>query len=294
MLSIFSIPKPFVGQIAVIQRNAIQSWLRVAPKCEVILCGDEEGAEEVSKELDTMFIPGVARNGYGTPLISSVFDMAERNASRSILCYVNADIILTSDFIAAVRAISFPDYLIVGRRWDVTIEERWNFDEELWEERLRSYVAAYGVLHPPTGIDYFVFPRGSIGTLPPFAVGRPGWDNWMVYRARAAGVPVIDATPVTTVVHQNHDYAHVRDAADHTTEGPEAVTNRQLIDGWDKVFDVRDATHVLKRAVDASPQGACVLHRNWRTVPVPLLRARKKLGYLAGAGARVLRRRLAS
>ena len=32
MLTIFTIPKPFVGHIGVIQRNAIISWLNLSPK----------------------------------------------------------------------------------------------------------------------------------------------------------------------------------------------------------------------------------------------------------------------
>jgi len=27
-------------------------------------------------------------------------------------------------------------------------------------------------------IDYFVYPKGIMGDIPPFAVGRPGWDIW--------------------------------------------------------------------------------------------------------------------
>ena len=48
MLTLFSTPKPFRGHIAVIQTNAIRSWLELEPACEVILFGDEEGTAEVA------------------------------------------------------------------------------------------------------------------------------------------------------------------------------------------------------------------------------------------------------
>ncbi len=81
--------------------------------------------------------------------------------------------------------------------------------------------------------------------LPPFAVGRPGWDNYLVYRARKLGIPVVDATPVLTLVHQNHGYGHVPAASGDRWEGPEARMNRALMGGTERTFDIGDATHVL-------------------------------------------------
>src|SRR5262249_38230439 len=103
-------------------------------------------------------------------------------------------------------------------------------------------------LHPPAGSDYFLYPRGTLGPLPAFAVGRPAWDNWLIYRARALRVPVVDATRVTTVVHQDHDYAHVRAATDAGWEGPEAERSRALMGGTARVFTLLDATHVVSAA----------------------------------------------
>ena len=51
MLTIFALPKPFRGHAGVIQRNAIQSWLRLQPACEVILLGDEPGTREVAAQV---------------------------------------------------------------------------------------------------------------------------------------------------------------------------------------------------------------------------------------------------
>lgn len=46
MITIFSTPKPFRGHFEIIQRNAIQSWLRLRPGCEIILLGNDEGTAE--------------------------------------------------------------------------------------------------------------------------------------------------------------------------------------------------------------------------------------------------------
>lgn len=246
MLTLFSVPKPFRDHITIIQRNAIHSWTLLQPRPEIILFGSEEGTADVAREFGVRHIPQVARNEYGTPLLDSVFDQVGRIARNRLVCYVNADIILLSDFIEAVRHVRFRTFLMVGQRWDVDLIEPWDFDQLNWEGQLHRYVVAYGVLHPRTGCDYFVFPWNSgIGSLPPFAVGRPGWDNWVIYYARSLRIPVVDATPIATVVHQNHDYSHVPDRTGEDWEGPEADYNQDLLAARNHVFTLEDANWIL-------------------------------------------------
>jgi hypothetical protein len=290
MVTLFSIPKPFRGDIAIIQRNAIQSWARLRPACEIVLCADDFGTKQAAQDFGVKYIPDIARNDFGTPLINSVFERVEKTAGNSLLCYVNADIILLGSFLPAVQSISFQEFLMVGQRWDLDVSEQIRYEVEDWEDDLEKLVAESGLLHPPTGIDYFVFPRGVRWSLPPFAVGRPGWDNWFIYRARKLGVPVVDATNVATVIHQNHDYAHIRQATNNAWEGPEAEENRRLVGGWQYYFTIRDATHCLAADRSISTGGGLRLTRNFATLPVSALKARKKLGYVGGAGVRALKR----
>lgn len=249
MLTIFSIPKPFVGHIGTIQRNAIQSWSLLHPRCEIILFGDDEGTAETAAEFGVRHVPDVAHNEFGTPLVNSLFETAERVATHDVLCYVNADIILMSSFMRAVQQVIGlrRRFLMVGQRWDVYINELWNFKQSDWEKELSGFVRKHGKLHPPGGTDYFAFPRGLWQDLPPFAVGRPGWDNWLIYKARTRRIPVIDASIVTTVIHQNHDYNHVPERSDKGAwKGPEADRNRELIGSWeDYMFTSADATLLL-------------------------------------------------
>ena len=85
MMTIFSIPKPFKGHINTIQRNAIQSWLQLYPKCEVILFGDDEGVAETAVEFGILHIPEIEKTELGTPLLSSAFDSAQKIAKNQIL-----------------------------------------------------------------------------------------------------------------------------------------------------------------------------------------------------------------
>lgn len=227
MLTIFTIPKAFRDHTDVIQTNAILSWLRLYPQPEIILFGDDKGTSRIASQLSIRHVPTVQRNEYGTPLLNSIFKTAQDIAHNPLICYVNADIILLSDFIPAVRQVHLPSFLIVGQRWDLDFTEPINFDDK-WESRLRTYLAEKGKLHPKSGIDYFAFTRGLYKDIPPFAIGRTTWDNWLIYKARSEKAPVIDATKAITAVHQNHDYSHHTDGAADVWKGPEAKRNQAL------------------------------------------------------------------
>lgn len=51
MFTIFSVPKPFVPPLDVIQRNAIRSWRRGHPDAQLILFGDEEGTAALAADV---------------------------------------------------------------------------------------------------------------------------------------------------------------------------------------------------------------------------------------------------
>jgi hypothetical protein len=214
-LTLFATPKPFEGHIGVIQRNAIGSWTRLNPRPEVILFGTESGTAEVSAEFGLRHIPNVKCNEWGTPLVSDLFAQAEALTTGPALCYVNSDIILLDDFMEAITRIrSWGDqFLMVGRRTDVDIKVAIEFQRADWAEQVRTQAKQEGRLQIARSIDYFAFSRGLYAAMPPLAIGRFWWDNWLLWKARSLGAKVIDASKAVLVVHQNHDYSH-------TTYGP--------------------------------------------------------------------------
>ena len=243
MLTIFSAPKAFDDpKIATIQHNAIHSWTQLGREVEVLLIGDDSGVAAVADDLGLRHLPAVEKNYQGTPLIHAIFEIAAEQASHGVLAYVNADILLLSDFMPAVKQCSarFDNYMIVGQRWDMDLGRQLNFGPS-WEKRLRQQLRSEARLHPPAGSDYFVFPKGQFGKLPPFALGRAGWDNWMIYNARHLGIPVVDATRSITAVHQDHDYGHLAGGVPHYRL-PESRENVEMGGGTYTVFTLSDAT----------------------------------------------------
>lgn len=245
-ITFFSAPKPFTNpHIAMIQRNAIQSWT-LLPDVEVILLGEETGLAEAAHELGVRHISQVKRNANGTPLIASMFELARKNSSSELLCIINADMILMPDFVEAARRshILRDKFVLLSQRWDLDITQLLVFTEG-WQNRLSSMVHRQGSLHRPAGSDFFLFPLSTFHEIPNFTIGRAGWDNWMIYKARKEKWTVIDCTPSVMIVHQNHDYSHLPGGKPHY-EHPDTNENIRLAGGEANIrYTILDATHQL-------------------------------------------------
>jgi hypothetical protein len=76
--------------------------------------------------------------------------------------------------------------------------------------------------------------------IPDFAIGRAGWDNWMIYHALHSGWLVINATPSLMVVHQDHDYSHLPGGKPHYTL-EESHQNVRLAGGYRHIYNILDA-----------------------------------------------------
>jgi hypothetical protein len=245
MLTIFSIPKPFTGHIGLIQRNALASWRRLAPAVEVILLGSDEGVAAAAAEFGLRHEPEIEVNEYGTPLISDAFARTRTLSRKPFLIYSNADILYDESLLTMVRAVHhLPQFLLSSRRWDLPVtRDMVTATDADWQE-LFTTRTTLGRLHGPAGIDCILFPREHDFHMPRFAVGRVGWDSWLVWNSRRTGVPVIDATADLAVIHQNHDYTSLKFGYQHA-RGPERDLNIRAAGGLSHLLTLREASHYL-------------------------------------------------
>lgn len=252
-LTLFSTPKSFeTAHTAVIQENAMRSWAALGEACQVLVVGDDPGVAEAAARVKVRHIAEVARNASGTPLVSDIFARAAVCAASDVLCYVNADVMFMDDLVAAARAVAREGrpFLMVGRRTNLDVREPLDFSGA-WADGLRRRARAEGELFAHDAIDYMCFSRGLFDGMPAFAIGRPKWDNWMIFHALTAGAMVVDATARVMAVHQNHDYGHVAygdGTSNAVWQGHEAEENLRLAGGVGNVYTIHDATHVLTAA----------------------------------------------
>lgn len=248
MISFLAVPKPFTGHIGTIQRNAISSWLHVAPDVQIILFGEESGTADAAAATGAHHVRQVRRSPHGAPLLDDIFRDAARLAVHDTLCFVNADIMFRGNVAsAAATAATMSPFLMIGESVDVPVRIPLAFDRPDW----RSHLPLGETNRGPLALDFFFFSRKLFQQMPPFALGRARFDNWLVWRALSQGAAVIDATRSLDAIHQRHDYSHLRGGRREAYRGPDARNNQALAGLWCylHLHSVLDAPFVL------SPEG---------------------------------------
>jgi hypothetical protein len=235
MLTLFSVPKPFRGRIGEIQRAALGSWTALGDDVQVVLLGREEGVAEAAALAGAEHVPELARTEHGTPRLDSAFAAADSRARHPLRCFVNGDVLLFDDLLAATRVVAqaAPSFLLIGQTLDV--------DGPLGQDQARASGRPRGA----AALDWFVFPAGLYTDVPPFALGRACFDNWLVWKARQEGI-VVDGTEDVVAAHPTHGYEHLAGGKEEAYYGEEAGRNRELAGGKAHLFTIHDASHLLR------------------------------------------------
>lgn len=253
-LTLFSIPKQFEGEAATHQHNALVSWSTLG--VEIALLGNEGGVAAAAHAFGALHLPDIRRNEWGTPLLDDAFASVDRAFGPGLRCFVNADIVLFPDLVAVAARVSTPA-LLVGETLELEVDARLDAESI---GKLVGRARAVGTARGPAAIDYFVFPSELFDDIPPFAVGRAGFDNWLIWRARQVA-RVIDVSACVVAIHQTHEYGHLRGGKAQAYYGAEAARNVALAGGRRHIYTRHDASHRL------SPGGA--VRRNvgatWRS-----------------------------
>jgi len=246
MITIFTTPKPFEGKNKIIQHNAINSWRTLSGNIQIVIFGNSSGGKDMAAEVNAIHIPEIKSNHLNTPYIADMLAKVEDVSKDNVLCYINADIILPDNFLQIVERASdrFRKFLMVGTRWDLDWSDKIDFMSRDSRNEFWKLARKNGIRHSVSGMDYFVYPRGIWKNIPDLLAGRAGFDNWLIWKARRALVPVIDASTEIFAVHQSHDYSHHPNGRMGVYEGEEAAHNRKYLGGENyHGLNILDATY---------------------------------------------------
>ena len=178
---------------------------------------------------------------------------------NSILTFINADIILPGNFFDEVMTVSkyFNKFLMVGHRWDMDVDDIIEFENDNAKNNFWERVKINSEKHACSGIDYFVYKRNQWKKLPDFIIGRPGFDNWLIWKARRRLFPVIDSTESIQAIHQNHPVNQF-----YEIEGDK---NKKLHNG--KTLNILDSTYILSKSKVVRKKGQDFIIRNLHRLP---------------------------
>jgi hypothetical protein len=214
MITFVTTFKPFKPPFDVIQLNALNSWLRFCPPCEVVFVGPDEVVEDAVKHLQYIkIIHNIKRSSSGAPFLNDLIRQGEKVADNDLICLINKDIIIVDDILKVLKSlykIFNTNFLLVFRSYDMDINKLLKYGNDLINYIRNHILSQYEKLNrKPLCIDLFVFGKGLFDKIPPLVIGRFIWARWLIYKALSYGLPVIDATEVLTVIYQLHNYDHI-------------------------------------------------------------------------------------
>ena len=268
MITIFCTPKNFEGIFDVIQKNAIRSWRKVSSEIEIIIFGDSFGAKEIASEVNGIYYPKIKCSKNGVPFLSDLFDKANKISVNDTLMFINADIIIPKNIFDPIKIIrnQFQNFLSVGSRWDLDVDQLINFEKEDIVKLFWEKANNYSVRSSPAAIDYFIFNKNSIKKIPDFVIGRPGYDNWLLWYARRNLIPLIDLSNEIRVIHQNHHFNFHNIKQDPKIYYEEDGLNNRKIHG-NKVLNLLDANYELINGMINKKKSKEWFDRNLRSLP---------------------------
>ena len=234
-IDLFTTPKPFTGLTATHQANALRSWRGCPQVRRIFVFGAVSGETDSITETGAEVMLDVECTENGLPSIRSMFEIAAERSEADLLMFTNADMIYLPSFFAGVtacRAEAGDRFLLVGSRMDFDSERAFSFGSPAAISEFEDDVRSSGKMHPPSGSDYFIFPRRQYleHRLPDLWIGRGGWDLYMIYHAKSHGFLTVDLSPSVWGYHQNHDYSNRGKEAGVTYEkDPEAAYNISLL-----------------------------------------------------------------
>jgi hypothetical protein len=212
MLTILCSPKPFVGEAAWNQVNALRSWRAIDPKLEIIIFGAVQGAAEAAEAVDAQHVTDIEFSLSGAPSFNAMAQYGAMYGHHDLQIYVNCDILLNHSLVKAMQIgyEKFGRFLLVGERLDLAMDIKIDICNLSLADSLISLANEEKLIpHGPTGADYFGFIRGLWRNLPPVYMGRAMCDNALINYCLKNNYPVIDSTLAVMAIHQYHGYGHV-------------------------------------------------------------------------------------
>lgn len=192
-----------------LNNRTLQNW-RSLHGINVIVFSNCSKVKLISEQAGWTVLP-VIREAAACPILPDMFLEAQRKFRSTYYGYANGDLLFTDGLMKTLEKIfckfqNDKKILIVGRRTNVNSSLLSGINSQFGDE-VEDYAIKYGERFQPDALDYFItntlFPWEN---FLPLAVGRRGYDNWVLAYARLNNFTVIDASDSVTCLHQTLDW----------------------------------------------------------------------------------------
>ena len=230
-LIIFTTCKPFIGDDAWRQEQAIKSWtLLQGIEKKIIILGNDEGTKEICDKYNLIHEPGI-KTLQGVPYLYEMFLIANEHANDDdVMLWTNSDMIYFQDMIDNILSFkkhkpNEKNYLLVGGRIDwynPKILEKLdkqhfynniNLNNKYIDVNIRFVESKKFECsnHPLCGIDYVIHSKSTfLNNLDPnLVIAGTRHDMIMLGVGLDKKYFTCNITDTCSVIHQNHGYNNV-------------------------------------------------------------------------------------
>ncbi|KAK3103087.1 hypothetical protein FSP39_016355 [Pinctada imbricata] len=185
--------------------NILSSFL---PEINLVVFLPEEDIEFFDVPSGWTVLP-ISRVDCGdTPVLKNMFFDVYEKFESTFYGYLNADILLDRGIIEtlhAVKAYMFikgkKQVLISGKRIDLYLDKIKR--KYISTQKDVEYLSQVGTIAYGYAEDFFITTKTYPWRyIPDLVIGRPKYDNYLVYMSRQRSVPVIDASMTILALHQ--------------------------------------------------------------------------------------------
>ena len=224
-LIIFTTCKPFIGDDAWRQEQAIKSWTQLEGlEKEIIIIGNDTGTKEICEKYNLTH-ESVFRNLYGMPYLHTMFEMANKYANDDdIMMWTNSDMIYFNEMVDCIKCFkenykNEKNYLLVGARIDWSNPKILpDLSKEFFFKNINKN-KGHNVfitnsesnkhecyLHQPTGIDYVIHSKSTFinNISKQLLIAGTRHDMIMVGVGIQNNFFTCNLTECCQVIHQNH------------------------------------------------------------------------------------------
>ena len=229
-LIIFTTCKPFTGDDAWRQEQAIKSWtLLNGMEKQIIIIGNDKGSREICEKYNLIHEPNI-KTLNDVPYLYEMFLIANNYADDDdVMLWTNSDMIYFQDLINNIYnfKINKPNekkYLLIGQRIDwhnsKILENiskndffnKINFNNKP-SNKIEKIDSSYNEcsLHAPCGIDYVIHSKSTFlnNIDPNLVIAGTRHDMIMVGVGINKKYFTCDITNTCSVIHQNHEYNNI-------------------------------------------------------------------------------------
>ena len=261
-LVIFTTCKPFKGDNAWRQEQAIKSWtLLEGIEKIIIVIGNDEGSKEICEKYNLIHEPEI-RNLHGVPYLYPMFEIANKYANdEDVMLWTNSDMIYYNKIIECIKYFketkpNEKNYLLVGARIDwANPKLLFDLSEEHFLSNINinngkntnicktdsnKYECFY---HAPCGIDYVIHSKSTfINNIDKnLVIAGTRHDMIMVGVGICNNFFTCNITSVCPVIHQNHGYPFGKVHVGVHKHGKELLSNNAKCNGNQK--SITDCKH---------------------------------------------------